>query len=99
MDSIYCLLLAYKEKFVAKIINFPSRDSQYSSEIKRLKEISDQIDHIIIDALMDQSIEYKELVGLVSHRLGSLLSHSDEKKKLWKVCQQIICEQGGITKK
>ena len=68
---------------MGKVINFPGRDSQFSSEIKQLKEISDRIDGIIIEALADNSVEYKELAALLAHRLGALLSHADEKKKLW----------------
>lgn len=83
---------------MGKVINFPSKNSKYSSEIKQLKEISDQIDEIIISALSDQGVDYKELAALVAHRLGALLSHADEKKKLWKVCRNLICDQAGLKK-
>lgn len=83
---------------MAKIINFPSKNSKYSSEVKKLKEISDQVDYIIINALTDKNIEYKELTALLAHRLGALLSHGEDKKKLWKICQCIICEQAGLKK-
>ncbi len=83
---------------MAKIINFPAKNSRYSSEIKKLKEISDQIDTIIIESLTDQRVEYKELLALIAHRFGALLSHAEDKKKLWKICQNIICEQARLKK-
>ena len=67
--------------------------------MQKLKEVSDQIDDTLVAALMDQSVEYKELVALLAHRFGALLSHAEEKRKLWKICEKIMREQAGIRSK
>lgn len=80
---------------MGKVINFPGK-SEFPSEIKQLKEISDQIDETIIGALSEETVDSKELVALIAHRFGSLLSLMEEKKKLWKICEKIIAEQAGL---
>lgn len=82
---------------MAKIINFPGKTA-FPSEVKKLKEISDHIDEIIIGALSEETVDPKELVALLAHRFGSLLGHMEEKRKLWKICEKIIWEQSGIKK-
>lgn len=84
---------------MAKILSFPGKKTWHSAEVKKLKEVSDKIDSIVLAALVDNTIEYKEILALMAHRLGTLLSHTDDKKKLWKVCESIAHEQAGLKKK
>ena len=83
---------------MGKLINFPG-SSRFPSEIKALKKTSDRMDEIIITALSEESVDPKELAALIAHRFGSLLALMDEKKKLWKICEKIICEEAGLKKK
>jgi len=76
----------------AKIIPFkrptPKRED-------KLIKISDEIDNIILGALRDPDMDYKELVALVAHRLGALLKGVEEKKVLWDFCKKVIGKQSG----
>lgn len=83
---------------MGKLINFPG-NSKYSSEVKHLKDVSDEFDEVIIKALSYQNIDPKELAALIAHRFGTLLALVEEKSRLWKVCEGIIREQAGLRKK
>lgn len=60
----------------------------------KLVMASNEIDHIILHYLNE--IESRELIGLLAHRLGSFLRHTDNKEELWLVCEKILKRQAQI---
>ncbi len=79
---------------MAKVIDFPKK-SQLDRTVKRLKQVSDDIDSIIIAAL-EEGVEPRDLSGVLAHRLGSLMRNIDEKSKLWGVCEKVLKKQAEI---
>lgn len=80
---------------MAKVIDFPT-EKRMSKQIKTLKRISDDIDGIVIQALVEEGVDPHELAGLMAHRLGSLLRGFDDKTKTWFVCEKVLKKQAVI---
>ena len=38
----------------------------------------------------------RDLAGLLSHRLGTLMCHIEGKEKLWGVCEKVLKKQAAI---
>lgn len=66
-----------------------------STSIKLLK-VSDEIDALLLHHLQSGEIELRDLAGLLSHRLGTLMSHIDDKKELLPVCMQVLRRQAKV---
>jgi hypothetical protein len=80
---------------MAKIIPFkPKKPNDPVAE--KMVEIANEIDAILLRHLEDETIEPKELVGLVFHRLGSLINHFERKDELIDVCEGILKRQAGV---
>ncbi len=77
---------------MVKIIAFPLSKRTHP-KVQQLKKISDQIDAIVVDAIVDKQIDPHELAGLLAHRLGALLKGFDDKAKTWDVCTQVAKKQ------
>lgn len=65
-------------------------------EARMLMDISDEIDAVIIQHLQAGDVEPRDLAGLLSHRLGSLMKHIEGKEKLWDVCEKVLKKQAAI---
>ena len=77
---------------MGKVIPFqktPTKQPE-GKNLNQLKGISDQIDDLIIQSLRDENIQPYEIIGLLAHRLGSLLKHFEYRAELWKVCEQVL---------
>ena len=70
--------------------------SKIDGETIRLLRIADEIDSIILKHLTEGTIDPRDLAGVLSHRLGTLMRHLEEKEKLLDVCQQVIIKQAAI---
>lgn len=90
--SIEKVGLVVSEEIMAKIIKFP-KEQRVSKQIQTLKRISDDIDKIIVSALITDGVDPHELAGLMAHRLGSLLRGFDDKSKTWYVCEKVLKKQ------
>ena len=77
------------------LIQFP-RERRIDGNILKLKEISDKLDEVLINALED-NVDTHELSGLVAHRLGNLMRNVDEKSKLWMICEKVLKKQANIS--
>ncbi len=77
------------------LIQFP-KDRRIDSNILKLKEVSDRLDQVLVDALADD-VDTHELSGLVAHRLGNLMRNLDEKSKLWVICERVLKQQANIS--
>lgn len=76
---------------MAKIIQFPQAD--INNEAKTLVEMSNAIDSVILSYLNEGKVEAKDVVGLLSHRIGNILSHIEDKEKLWEICRGVLEKQ------
>ena len=80
---------------MAKVLKFPE-DRRLGLHVQKLKAISDKIDGVVIDALVEQHVDPHELAGLIAHRLGTLLRGFDDKSKTWDVCERVAKKQAVI---
>lgn len=80
---------------MGKLLHLPVR-SQDKAQIVKLKEVSDQIDVVILEALHDKDVSAHELAGLLAHRLGTLMRPIDEKSQLWDICEKVLKKQAVI---
>lgn len=80
---------------MAKIIPFrPSKEEQKS--IHKLLELGQQIDDVILRYMQDPDVDPRELAGILSHRLGTLMAGMDERSELWEVCERVMKRQAKI---
>ena len=70
--------------------------AKVDGETMRLLRIADEIDAIILRHLTEGTVEPRELAGVISHRLGTLMRHLEEKEKLIEACQQVIEKQAAV---
>ena len=84
---------------MGKIIKFPDKIDEMTPELIRLKKVSDQIDRIIVENLEQNTVDSHEMIGILAHRLGTLLRNMEKKRELWQVCQEVICDQSHLEKK
>jgi hypothetical protein len=61
-----------------------------------LMKISNEIDAIVLRHLEAGDVEPRDLAGLLSHRLGTLIRHLEGKEKLWDVCEKVLKKQAAI---
>ena len=82
---------------MAQIISFPG-PNKIDIEAKKLLDISNEIDNIVLKHLMDGEFEPYEVAGLLAHRLGNLLKHMDpeEKEAVWQACRGILAKQAEL---
>lgn len=80
---------------MGKVIPFPTVDKSQRTA-KKLVEIADEIDALVLKNLKDKDIETRDLVGILSHRLGHLISHLEGKSELWGVCEKVLKRQARI---
>ena len=59
-------------------------------------EIADDIDAVILKHLQDSDVEIKDVAGLLSHRLGNLMNHLEDKSELWFVIEKVLKKQARI---
>ena len=65
-------------------------------EARVLIAISNEIDAIVLRHLQAGDVEPRDLAGLLSHRLGTLMCHIEGKEKLWGVCEKVLKKQAAI---
>lgn len=76
-----------------KILKFKPKQNP---TILKLLKASMEIDGILIRYLNEPDLEAKEIAGLLAHRLGTLLSHFDDKQDLWEVCERVLKKQASL---
>lgn len=80
-------------EWMVKILKFKPKPSPIAL---KLIKASMEIDNVLLAYLKSNEIEPKELAGLLAHRLGTLLSHFDDKQALWEVCERILLKQASL---
>jgi hypothetical protein len=81
---------------MGKVIPFKQRQSAEERVAEKLVHIAGEIDAVILKHLQDEAIDPRDLVGLLSHRLGTLMNHLEEKSELWYVCEKVMKKQAHI---
>ncbi len=82
---------------MGKVIEFKTREERREEDITwKLVQMADDIDAVILRQLSDPDIDPRELVGVLSHRLGTLMNHLEEKAELWYVCQKVMKKQAQL---
>ncbi len=82
---------------MAKIIKFTPKQ-QISPELIKLCDFSDDIDAVVKHYLVQDGIEVRDIIGVLAHRLGSLLNAIDSKEELWAVCEEVLRKQASLKK-
>lgn len=80
---------------MGKVIDFQSKKKSKTdqTELARLLNLSDQVDQIILETLQKGLVDPKELAGILAHRLGTLISHFDNKTLLLQTCIEVLSKQ------
>lgn len=65
-------------------------------DLARLLTIADQFDRIILESLEKGTIQPRDLAGLLAHRLGTLISHFDNKQQILDICVQVLNKQARL---
>jgi hypothetical protein len=82
---------------MGKVIEFKTRGELKEENVTlKLLQMADDIDAVILRHLSDPDIDPRELVGVLSHRLGTLMNHLEEKAELWYVCQKVMKKQAQL---
>ncbi len=82
---------------MGKVITFKPREKT-DPEAIRLMKIADAIDAVILEHLGAGSVDARDMAALLSHRLGTLISHIEDKQVTWDFCQKVLREQAKVDK-
>lgn len=63
----------------------------------KLLKISDEIDALILRHIESGEVDLRDLAGLLSHRLGTMMSHIEDKKELLPVCMNVLKRQAKVS--
>jgi hypothetical protein len=80
---------------MGRVIPFPV-NTQKDATAKRMMEIANELDAVILRHLDEGHVDPRDLAGLMAHRLGTLMRHIDEKSKLWDVCEKVLKAQAAL---
>lgn len=83
---------------MGRVIPFPSKTDRTlrDAEAKRLMQIANELDSVILRHLDTGVIDPRDMAGLIAHRLGTLMRHVEEKSKLWDVCEKVLKAQAAL---
>lgn len=82
---------------IAKVIPLrPSAKTKLDTSTVRLLKLADEIDSLILRHVEAGDVDPKELAGLLSHRLGTLMKHLENKEALLDVCMDVLRRQAAV---
>lgn len=82
---------------MGKVLEFKTLEQRREETVTyKLVKMADEIDQVLMRHLTDDDIDPRELVGVLSHRLGTLMNRLEEKDELWHVCQKVMKRQAQI---
>ena len=82
---------------MGKVLEFKTPAERHEETVTyKLVKMADEIDQVLMRHLADEDINPRELVGVLSHRLGTLMNRLEEKDELWHVCQKVMKKQAQI---
>jgi hypothetical protein len=71
----------------------PTAKTKLDTTTVRLLRIADEIDAVILRHVEAGDVDLKELAGLLSHRLGTLVKNMENKEVLLDVCVDVLRKQ------
>jgi hypothetical protein len=74
----------------------PTAKTKLDTNTVRLLKIADEIDQVILRHVEAGHVDLKELAGLLSHRLGTLVKHLNDKEQLLDVCVDVLRRQAAV---
>lgn len=81
---------------MSKVIYLETRARKKDNSAEKLVQIAREIDDVVVKYLQDKSVDPRDLVGLLSHRLGTLMSHLEAKDELWFICEKVLKRQAQL---
>jgi len=72
------------------------KSKQPDSDSIKLMRIADEIDALILHHVQTGNVDLRDLAGLLSHRLGTLMSHIDNKEDLMSICLKVLKRQAKV---
>lgn len=81
---------------MGKVLEFKAQESQEAKTAASLVRIAEEIDAVILRNLQEDHVDPRDLVGLLSHRLGTLMNHLEEKSELWFICEKVMKRQAQL---
>jgi hypothetical protein len=86
-----------KHETTAKVIPLrPTAKTKLDTSTVKLLRLADEIDALIIRHVEAGDVDPKELAGLLSHRLGTLMKHLENKEALLDVCVDVLRRQAAV---
>ena len=79
---------------MGKVLPFKKRQEE-QRVAERLVNLGSDIDGILLGAL-EEGLNPREVAGILSHRLGSLMAHLKDKEELWPICEKVLKRQAKI---
>lgn len=74
-------------------LKFPKKKDD---ELIKLCHLADDIDSVIKHYIVEEQLDLRDLTGVLSHRLGTLLNKLDGKGELWEACEGVLRKQAKL---
>ena len=81
---------------MGKVLKFRQKERQEDRITRKMIEIADDVDAVILKHLQDNDVETKDLAGILSPRLGTLMNHLEDKSELWHILEKVLKKQARI---
>ena len=78
---------------MGKLLKFPGPEN---SNLMKLKETSDRIDDLVLNAICENGVDPYEMAGILAHRLGVLIRNLDNNPALLRVCEKVLKKQAAV---
>lgn len=82
---------------MGKVITFKPRPKTDPEAIKMV-QIANAIDAVVLTNLEDDKVDARDMAALLAHRLGTLISHIEDKEMIWDFCQKVLKAQAKMDK-
>ena len=79
---------------MGKVLEFKKSQKEHKVA-EQLVALGADIDHNLLSAL-ENGLDPREVAGILSHRLGSLMAHIQDKEELWPICERVLKRQAKI---
>ncbi|MCX6126179.1 MAG: hypothetical protein NTV34_15715 [Proteobacteria bacterium] len=83
-------------EFRPRAHNKPARKPTADATSINLLKVSDEIDALIMHHVQTGNVDLRDLAGLLSHRLGTLMNHIEDKKELLPLCLKVLRRQAKV---
>ena len=83
---------------MGKVLKFEAKKQQKQADPDTIKlcQFADDVDEAVRHYLVDQNLDPRDVIGVLSHRLGTILNMVESKDELWAVCEKVLRKQAKI---